>query len=114
MEEVTQYKDQETLSTSYNLRFQRYSPQFQGRYRKVKGQIKVSEILPGQDFKGHYCKIKNHIKVISLCSTPTPLNQCHSQVSSSYTLLFQHHSLDKIFTSQGHYSKVKGQIKVTS
>ena len=37
-------------------------------------------------------------------------NQCPYPKSSSYTLQFPRYGQDKIF--QGHYGKVKGQIKV--
>ena len=69
--------------------------------------LTVSEIYPGQDFigQGHYSKVKGQTKV-----TPTPLNQCPYQVSTSYTLRFLRYSLDKIFklkvtmarSNQGH------------
>ena len=46
--------------------------------------------------------------------TPTHPNQCPYQISTSYTLRFPRYKPGQDFIGQGHYSKVKGQIKVTS
>ena len=61
--------------------------------------LTVSEIQPGQDFQtqGHYGKVKGQIKVKARRCTPTPLNQCPYQVSTSYTLRFLRYSPDKLF-----------------
>ena len=40
-------------------------------------------------------------------------NQCPHQVLTSYTLQFLRYNPETIFQTQGHYDKVKGQIKVT-
>ena len=59
--------------------------------------LMVPEIQPGKDFtvQGHHGKVKGWIKVIPWHCTPTPLNQCPYQVSTSYTLWFLRYSPDK-------------------
>ena len=79
--------------------------------------LTVSEIQPGQDFigQGHYGKIKGQIKVTPWHCTPTHLNQCPSQVSTSYTLRFPRYSPDKSLQDKSLQVKVTtARSKVTS
>ena len=76
--------------------------------------LTISEIWPEQDFSmsRSLWQGQGKIKVRLWCGTTTSPNQCLYHIWTSYTLQFLRYGRDKIFQGQGHYGKVKSQIKV--
>ena len=68
--------------------------------------------ITNQDFQGFFYVSLwiglNNMGMLLKWSSP---NQYPYEISTAYTLQFPRYGPDKIF--QGHYGKVKGQIKVT-